>query len=121
MSEPDARSTLFTRPFVLLTLANFTLSIAGAFSIHLPGRIQELGAKEAELGRILATHALMAALLGPVVGRLMDQHGRRPMIRSGALLGLGVMVWYTLFDRIGPELYLLRALDGAASTLLYAS
>lgn len=121
MSEPAARTTLFTRPFVLLTLSNFTISIAGAFAIHLPGRIQELGAKEAELGRILATHALMAALLGPVVGKLMDRHGRRPMIRIGSVLGTGVSIWYVLLARLGPEVYLLRAIDGAASTLLYTS
>jgi MFS family permease len=121
MSVPAAGSTLLTRPFVLLTLANFALSIAGAFAIHLPGLLSELGAREAELGRILAMHALMAALLGPVVGRLMDRHGRRPLIRVGGVLALIVSGCYTQLDRLGPQLYALRALDGAASTLLYAT
>jgi len=112
---------LFTRPFAMLTLANFALSIGGSFAIHLPGLLHELGAREAELGRILAVHALTAALLGPLVGRVMDRRGRRPVIRAGGALALLVALGYTQLDRLGPALYALRVLDGMASTMLYAS
>src|SRR5689334_5375544 len=121
MSAPVERTVLFGRAFIQLSVANLAMSIAGAFQIHLSGFVKALGAGEAQVGLILALNALTAAVLGPFAGRWMDRQGRRIVVRTGALLWLVAAAGYLLIDRIGPQLYALRVLDGAAWTLLYAT
>jgi MFS family permease len=115
------RPRLLTRTFALLTLANFSISIAGAFQIHLPGFLRQLGAGEAETGRILAVAAGSAALLGPLAGRALDRLGRRPVLRAGAVLITIDVALYLLIDKLGYALYALRVFEGAASTTMYAA
>jgi MFS family permease len=115
------RPRLLTRTFALLTLANFTVSIAGAFQIHLSGFLRQLGAGEAQTGRIIAVAAGTAAVLGAFAGRALDHFGRRAVLRLGAVLITIDMALYLLIDRIGPALYALRVFEGAASTTMYAA
>lgn len=115
------RPALFTRPFVLAALANLCMCIAGFLFVHLPGLLQELGAGEAQIGRIMATSALVAVAVGPLLGRVMDERGRRVVIVAGAALFLVAIALYFAVDRISPFLYAVRALEGCAGTMLYAS
>lgn len=115
------RPRLLTRTFALLTLANFTISIAGAFQIHLSGFLRQLGAGEAQIGRIIALAAGTAAVLGPLAGRALDHFGRKRMLRLGAVLIVINVALYMLIDRIGPALYVLRVFEGTASTIMYAA
>jgi MFS family permease len=121
MNAPAPKPVLLTRPFVMLTLANLMLSITGAFMIHLPGSLARLGAGEATIGRVLSLQALTAALLSPFVGRVMDRGAQRAVVRTGALLLLSTVVVYVELRAIGPLLYAARIVDGAGSTMLYAS
>jgi MFS family permease len=105
----------------MLMLGNFALGIAGAFAVHLPGFLSQLGAGEAVIGRIISLQALTALLLAPVAGRTMDHHGRRPVIRVGLLLLLAGSAGYLTLHAIGPRLYAVRILEGAGATLLYAA
>jgi MFS family permease len=116
-----ARHPLWTAPFVGVALCNLALNLAGALAIHLPGFLHQLGAGEAEIGRIMATYALSALIAGPLVGRVMDRHGRRIVIRSGTLLFALCASLYLLIDRLGAFVYCLRLLDGVAATMLYAA
>jgi MFS family permease len=116
---PDRR--LFTRPFVLAALANAMLSLSAFLFIHLPGYLQELGAGEAEIGRIMAAQALGAILAWPLVGRVMDLHSRRVVMLGGVLLFLAAMGLYLVIDEIGPSVYGVRLLDGAASAMWYTA
>lgn len=119
--EGHDREALWTRPFIVLSLGNWMLSIGGALFLHLPGFLAKLGAREGEIGRVLALHALTAALLGPVAGTLMDRRGRRLAIRIGACIGLIATASYLAIDAIDLRLYALRVLDGVGATFLYAS
>lgn len=121
MESARTQSPLFTRPFLLAALANLVLSIAGSLFLHLPGFFRDLGAAEAEIGRIMATAAFVATFVGPPLGRLMDARGRRVVILGGAVLYLVAVALYFTVDRISPWLYALRALEGLAGTMLYAS
>jgi MFS family permease len=112
---------LLTWPFVVLTIGNLMLSIAGAFLIHLPGLLAQLGAGEAVIGRLVALLALTAALLSPLAGRVMDRYGRRIVIRTGTVLVLIATASYARVDSIGPLLYAVRIIDGAGWTMLYAA
>ncbi|MGH8468170.1 MAG: hypothetical protein ACREVY_03980 [Gammaproteobacteria bacterium] len=53
---------LFTRAFVLAACATSMLSLAGFLFVRLPGFLQQLGAGEAEIGRIMAVQALGAVI-----------------------------------------------------------
>jgi MFS family permease len=118
---PSPAPPLFTGPFLWATLAHFAFGVGGCFGVHLSGMLQELGAGEAEIGRIVALTALTALLFAPAVGRLMDSRGRPRVIRVGGVLMCCATAGYALVTEIGPWIYALRVLDGLGATLLYAA
>jgi MFS family permease len=113
--------SLFTRSFVLAAIAHAMLNIAGFLFVHLPGFLQELGAGEAEIGRIMATQALGAILAWPFVGRAMDAHGRRIVILAGVALFTAVVALYLTVHGLGFRIYAVRLLDGVAATMWYTA
>ena len=112
---------LFTRAFVLAALANAMVSLAGSLFVHLPGFLQQLGAGEAHIGRIMAAQALGAILAWPLVGRAMDARGRRAVILAGVALFAGVAGLYLSIDALGPGVYAVRLLDGIATMMWYTA
>jgi MFS family permease len=112
---------LFTRLFVLAAAANLLLSLAGFLFVHLPGFLQQLGAGEAQIGRIMAAQALGSLLAWPLVGYVMDVRGRRVVILTGASLFVAVIALYLYIDSLGPFIYFVRALEGAAHTMWYTA
>ncbi|MGH8538105.1 MAG: MFS transporter [Gammaproteobacteria bacterium] len=116
MKEP-----LFTRAFVLAACATSMLSLAGFLFVHLPGFLQQLGAGEAEIGRIMAAQALGAVIAWPLVGQVMDARGRCVMILGGCVLFIVTITLYLFIDSLGPFVYLVRLLDGVAHTMWYTA
>ena len=112
---------LFTSAFVLAALANAMLSFAGSLFIHLPGFLQQLGAGEAHIGRLMAAQALGAILAWPLVGRVMDARGRRVVILAGVALFVAVVGLYLSIHELGPRLYGVRLLDGVAAMMWYTA
>ena len=110
---------LLTRAFVLAALANAMLNLAGFLFVHLPGFLQQLGAGEAQIGRIMAAQALGAILAWPLVGRVMDARGRRAVILAGAALFVTVVGLYLSIHTLGPRVYGVRLLDGVAAMMWY--
>ncbi|MDH5675520.1 MAG: MFS transporter [Myxococcales bacterium] len=117
----QARDALYTRPFVLALCANLSLCLAGFLFVHFPGFLLQLGAGEAQIGRIMALSAVTSVLGGPLVGKVMDERGRKVVILGGCVLYLLVIALYLTLTALGPLLYLVRLLDGLAATMLYAS
>jgi MFS family permease len=112
-----AHAPLFTRTFVIAALANAALSLAGFLFVHLPGFLQQLGAGEARIGRIMAAQALGAILAWPVVGHVMDARGRRMVILAGVALFVTVIAMYLSIDALGPLVYAVRLLDGVSAMM----
>jgi MFS family permease len=106
MSQPDRTASpappLFTGAFVRVAFAHFAFGVGGAFSLHLSGMLKQLGAGEAEIGRIVALTAFTALVLTPLLGRLMDVHGRPIVIRVGGVLLCGGAAGYALVSELGP-------------------
>jgi MFS family permease len=112
---------LITRAFVLAALANAMVSLAGSLFVHFPGFLQQLGAGEAQIGRIMAAQALGAILAWPLVGRAMDARGRRAVILAGVALFVGVVGLYFSIHALGPGVYAVRLLDGVAAMMWYTA
>ena len=115
----DAR--LFTRPFVLCSLANLLQGIAFNLFLHFPGFLKQVGADEAEIGWIFSLTALASIGVRPAVGRIMDLHGRRGIILLGNGINLVAILGYLSLTELGPSVYLVRILHGLAEALLFTS
>jgi MFS family permease len=112
---------LITRAFVLAALATLALNLSTFLFIHFPGYLQQLGAEEGEIGRIMATQPLGAILAWPFAGRAMDLYGRRVVILAGCSLFVVVIALYLSIASLGPFIYVVRLLDGVATTTWYAA
>jgi MFS family permease len=121
MSEPDADQRLWTRPFVLCFVTNLCQGTAFNLFLHLPGYLHDLGANDVRIGWISSLTALAAVAFRPPVGRAMDRHGRRPVIRLGGALHACATALYLGVHSIGPLLYAVRVLHGVAEALLFSA
>jgi predicted MFS family arabinose efflux permease len=106
---------------VLAALANALLNFAAFLFVHLPGFLQQLGAGEAEIGRIMATQAVGAIAAAPFAGRAMDTRGRRIVILVGVALFVAAVAMYLTIRALNPFVYVVRMLDGAATTMWYTA
>ena len=112
---------LFTRAFILAALANALLNFAAFLFVHLPGFLQQLGAGEAHIGRIMAAQAVGAIAVAPFAGRAMDTRGRRVVMLAGVTLFVTVVAMYLTIRSLGAFTYAVRVLDGAATTMWYTA
>jgi MFS family permease len=103
---------LLTPAFGLLVIAHFLQALAYASMLLLPLYLQHLGANHAVIGMVMATAAVSGLLLRPVVGWALDTLGRKPTLVTCTILTAG-SIWLIAFvDRIGPLIYMQRALLG---------
>jgi len=114
------RPRLVTKEFLAVTLAT------GAFFVYvgmllplLPRFIEdELGAGELGVGLSVATFALAAIAIRPLIARLIDARGRRAVMIGGALIAaLGGALTATA-DSLGP-LLAMRAIAGIGEAALF--
>jgi MFS family permease len=112
---------LFTRTFILAALANSLLNFAAFLFVHLPGFLQQLGAGEAQIGRIMAAQAVGAIAVAPFAGRVMDTRGRRVVILAGVGLFVTAVAMYLTIRSLSPFAYAVRGLDGAATMMWYTA
>ncbi|MBM3224994.1 MAG: MFS transporter [Candidatus Tectomicrobia bacterium] len=108
----------YPRAFALCALANFAQAVSFAVFLHFPGFLHTLGAEETVIGTLMAAPSLAGLLLGPYCGRILDRHGRRPLLLSGNILNVGVLWCYLAFQTLSPALYVVRVLHGVAGTML---
>jgi len=103
---------LLTPAFGLLVMAHFLQALAYASMLLLPLYLQHLGASHTVIGMVMATAAVSGLLLRPVVGWALDTLGRKPTLITCTILTAG-SIWLIAFvDRIGPLIYIQRALLG---------
>jgi len=112
---------LLTRPFVLAWLANLVQGMAFTMFLHFPGFLLSMGAGEVEIGLIVGLTAVASIAVRPSVGRAMDERGRRPVIRLGNLLNVGVLALYLTVNHLGVWLYAVRITHGFAEALLFTA
>jgi MFS family permease len=112
---------MYTKPFVLTTLAYFCFfTHVSAFNL-LPLYLQTLGARAGEIGTIMDMYSVAAILGQTVTGRLLDRGWRKSCLLLAASLLTGAAAGFTATTQLGWPLYLLRFLQGLGFALYMTS
>jgi len=97
--------TFYVSIFPLMTCSGMVYSVLALY-------ISELGASKTEIGMIYMTGAAVGALVSPMVGRLSDRIGRKPVM---AMSMVGFTLAFAAYSLIESALYAfpIQALEGA--------
>lgn len=116
------RPPIFTRPFILVSLASLAYFVADGTSLALVARFATgpLGADALGAGLTFGAFSLSALVLRPLAGRLTDRIGRRPLMVGGSLLFGAVMLGHLLATSLA-FLVVLRLLLGVAEALVFVA
>jgi MFS family permease len=107
-----SHSRVYTKPFVLTSLAYLCFfTNVSAYNL-LPLYLQALGARAGEIGTIMAMYSGAAILGQAVTGRLLDRGWRKPCLLAAASLLTAVSAAFGATTHLGWLLYLLRFLQG---------
>ena len=93
---------LFTKPFLLVSLANFTNGMAYALFLHFSGYLADLGASDIQIGLIYGATAVASIAIRPLLGPAMDRYGRVPVIMVGNVLNIVFVLLYLTVSSLGP-------------------
>jgi MFS family permease len=125
MPETDrdpGNQRLLTPGFAKLLVAQACFGYAFSNYFLLPKfLVTELGAGPAEIGQVTAWFGLFVVCCLPAMGVLVDRVGRRDFLTAGALLMAAASLAFVAVDRVGPLLYLLRAVQGIAFAMAYVA
>jgi len=112
---------LFTRPFLLVSFANFTSGMSYALFLHFSGYLADLGANDTQIGLIYGATAVASIAMRPLLGTVMDRYGRRPVILVGNVLNVVFILLYLTVSTIGPWVYAVRIGHGVAEAMLFSA
>ena len=117
-----ARAPLLTVPFLLILVATALFGLAFSSYFLLPKFLAtELAADPATIGGLSAVAMFASVLFMPVVGSEVDRRGRRPLSTLGAGVFAVASAGMLLVNEVGPLIWLLRGVHGAAFTLFLIS
>jgi MFS family permease len=111
---------MVTGRFLIVTLATFAYFLGlGSLLPTLPKYVEdELGGNGFDVGLVVGSFAVSAAIVRPWAGRIGDRYGRRILLSGGALLvGLTTLA-YTQVDAV-PALVALRLLTGLGEAAVF--
>ena len=111
---------LLSRAFVLAFCANFLHSLAFFGYLHLPGFLADTGATELTIGVVVGAMAASAIVLRPFIGELLDRRGRQIIARLGSVVHLLATLAYLTVGDVGPWLFVVRVVHGAAEAMLFS-
>jgi len=112
---------LLTRDFVLASVANLLQGMSFFLFVHLPRFLADMGADEVLIGLLVGVTALASILIRPLVGRVMDLRGRRPVILIGGAVNLVATLGYLAVTDIEPLLYGVRIIHGIAVASMFTA
>lgn len=117
----DAEALLYTGKFWTACLIHLTGAMSFGMFLLFPLFVRARGGDELTIGLLLGAGFGMSVLLRPLVGALLDRHGRRRVLLwSGALSTVSAPL-YIWIDGIGPALFLLTIVRYVAGGALFAS
>jgi len=122
----DARSEaapapLYTPAFWLACLVHWTGAMSLSLYVLLPLFLRRLGASDAQIGLALGIGAAASVAVRPLVGRLLDRWGRRPVLCGSGVLNVLSWLPFLLAERFGPWLVVWMAVHSVAWGALFAA
>lgn len=109
---------LYTFRFVLILALQFAFGLGFSSFFLLPKYLTEVHhADAAWIGLVMAAGPVSAVLAAPLLARYIDRAPRHLLLLAAALSMLTASLGFTLLERLGPSIYVLRALQGAAFTI----
>lgn len=115
-----SREPIWSADFTTAFAAHFCFSLGFWTFVHLPGYLEGLGGREAEIGLIMGSLSISAILIRPWIGRFMDRKGRRPVVLLGGIVNLFAACAYLSIDSLGPWIYAIRILHGVGQAALFS-
>jgi MFS family permease len=113
---------LLTPRFLLLLGVQLAFGYSFSVFFLLPKFLAvELGMGPELIGRVTAMTGATAALSVPAVGTFIDRSARRRLIVFGTVISGFAAFGFRYVDHSGPLLFVLRAIQGAAFTLVFNS
>lgn len=122
MADNGVHTSLLTRPFVLLGLADLAYFTSVGVAVHtLPlYTTGPVGSDEAGAGLAFGAFGVTALICRPFAGRLSDSRGRIPLMLVGAVLaGIGMLL-IPLVDSL-TALVAIRLLQGVAEAAFFVA
>ena len=112
MGEIEEQPKLWTRSFVMVTLANFFLFCGfGMLPSLLPLHFRDLGAPEAVIGFVAGVYTLATVFMRPIVGVAIDRFGRKGVLGLGLLIMCFASVLFVLLPFVSLVL-VIRFIQG---------
>lgn len=120
MTEPENTATreteeqpkLFTRSFIMVTLANFFLFCGfGMLPSLLPLHFHDLGAPESVIGFVAGVYTVACVIMRPLVGVAIDRWGRKGVLGAGLLVMCVASIMFALLPVLGLVL-VIRFIQG---------
>jgi len=102
------------RALRLTTAAAYLCSTTSALFLLLPVYLQQAGNSHAQIGLVAGLLRVSSLISRPLVGRLLDRFGRRPVLTWGTALGIAAILSLYLFPHFGLPFLGMRALQGVA-------
>jgi MFS family permease len=116
----EGRGRLVTTGFVLVTASALSYFVAlGSLIPVLPLYVEgDLGGSALAVGVSVGAFAVTAAVLRPLVGRIGDRRGRRPLVMGGALIVGGSVLLYGLVENLA-YLIGMRLISGVGEAAVF--
>lgn len=122
LPAPGARPRLMSRDFAAILVTQVCLGYAVASFQMLPKFLDvELGADASQIGLVTACFGVATVLVTPILGAWVDRFGRRRCLAFGAVLTALTSFAFVDVVALGPLVYVLRALQGAAFGIAFVA
>ncbi|KKL44346.1 hypothetical protein LCGC14_2366590 [marine sediment metagenome] len=121
----EATTRLYSRPFILISIANFFVICNLSSFFLFPLFINEHGGNKSDIGILMAAMMISSILMRPWISQLVDRFGRKKSYFLGTLIMTIMPVFYLLFD--GPlsnfytPLFAIRIVHGMGVALGFTS
>jgi MFS family permease len=113
--------TALSRPFLIVTVANFLFFLNFASFFLLPLQVRELGGSEATVGAVMGTAGVAGLLVLPLVGVAVDRFDRRRFLALGAVTMTIAALSFSGVQTVGLALYGLRVLQGVSFAMAFTA
>jgi len=117
----DALPPLYTRAFWTACAVHLAGAMSLAMFVLVPLLIRALGGTEVTMGLVLGVGTAASVLTRPLVGMLLDSHGRRPVLLACGVLNTLSWVPFLWVTTVGPWLYVWCTVHAIVWGALFAS